>query len=698
MSDEECVNAIRVLSAEVVQAAKSGHPGAPMGCAPIAHTLWSKVMKYAPSDPNWINRDRFVLSNGHACALQYVMLHLTGYGLSIDDLKNFRQLGSKTPGHPENFVTDGIEVSTGPLGQGLSNAVGMAMSSAHLGATFNKDGFDVIDNFTYVLCGDGCLQEGVTSEASSLAGHLGLGKLIVLYDDNHITIDGSTDLSFTEDVTKRYESYGWHTQHVENGDTDIGAILAAVEAAKLVADQPSMIKVTTTIGFGSAKAGSHKVHGAPLGDEDLGNLKTSVGQDPAASFVVPAPVYDAYQQFHGSTASDEWKEMFARYTAAFPAEAAELSRRIAGELPANWEECLPQNTEAEPDKFPAKATRQHSENVLNCLAGIMPEIMGGSADLTPSNLTNLKSSFDFQRTDVDGGDEPALKKQKTTTSAVGSFAGRYVRFGVREHAMAAVCNGMAAYGALIPFCATFLNFTGYALGAVRLSALSEFRVLYVMTHDSIGLGEDGPTHQPIEMMESLRSMPNMLVMRPADINEVSGCYAAAIKRRNTPSTMCLSRQSMPNLALSSPAKVELGAYAVVPAESPALVIVASGSEVGLAMAAATQLEGVPVSVVSMPCQELFEQQSVEYKKSLFPDGVPVMSVECSATRGWEKYSHAHVGMTTFGRSAPIKAVMAHFGFTEEAVADKAKQVIEFYKEKAAPSLYDKLDFSFVGGH
>jgi len=692
------VNAIRVLSAEVVQKAKSGHPGAPMGCAPIAHTLWSKVMKYSPADPTWINRDRFVLSNGHACALQYVMLHLTGYGLTIDDLQNFRQLNSKTPGHPENFVTDGIEVSTGPLGQGLSNAVGMAMSSAHLGATFNKDGFDVIDNFTYVICGDGCLQEGVTSEASSLAGHLGLGKLIVLYDDNKITIDGSTDLSFTEDVTKRYEAYGWHTQHVENGDGDFGAILAAIEAAKQVTDQPSMIKVTTTIGFGSAKQGTAKVHGAPLGDEDLANLKTSVGQDPAASFAVPAEVSDFYTQFHGSAAADAWKTMFAAYTEAFPAEAAELSRRISGELPANWEDCLPQNTEAEPDKFPAKATRQHSENVLNCLAGVLPEIVGGSADLTPSNLTNLKSSFDFQR-GGDSGAEPASKKQKTDSSASGSYAGRYIRFGVREHAMAAVCNGMAAYGALLPFCATFLNFTGYALGAVRLSALSEFRVMYVMTHDSIGLGEDGPTHQPVEMMESLRSMPNMMVMRPADINEVSGCYAAAIKHKNTPSTLCLSRQGMPNLALSSIANAQLGAYTVVPAEAPALVLVASGSEVGLAMSAAALLEGVSVAVVSMPCQELFDNQTTEYKKSCFPDGVPVMSVECSATRGWEKYSHVQVGMTTFGKSAPIKQLLPYFGFTEEAVADKARQVLEFYKEKAAHSLYDKLEFNFThSGH
>eukprot|EP00658_Telonema_sp_P-2_P076332 TRINITY_DN6661_c0_g1_i7.p1 TRINITY_DN6661_c0_g1~~TRINITY_DN6661_c0_g1_i7.p1 ORF type:complete len:694 (+),score=199.15 TRINITY_DN6661_c0_g1_i7:252-2333(+) len=689
MADQNCVNTIRVLAAEMVQKAKSGHPGAPMGCAPITHTLWTKVMKYSPTCPDWINRDRFVLSNGHACALQYVMLHLSGYDLSMDDLKQFRQLNSKTPGHPENFLTPGIEVSTGPLGQGLSNAVGLAIAQAHLAATYNKPDFPVIDNFTYVLCGDGCLQEGVTSEASSLAGHLGLGKLIVLYDDNQITIDGSTNLSFTEDVLKRYEAYGWHTQHVQDGDNDLAGLLAAIEAAKAVNDQPSMIKVTTTIGFGSAKQGTAKVHGAPLGDEDIAMLKTSFGMDPAQSFHVPADVSEEYAPFRGSAHSDQWEAMMGEYASKYPREAAELRRRAAGELPAGWKDVLPVNTPDEPDKFPPKATRQHSQTVLNALAGVVPELMGGSADLTPSNLTNLTSSFDFQHSSDAGGDEPAAKKPKLSGSrSSGNYAGRYIRFGVREHAMGAICNGMAAYGGYIPFCATFLNFVGYQLGAVRVSALSEFQVLFVMTHDSIGLGEDGPTHQPIEMMESLRAMPNMLVMRPADMNETSGCYAAALEHKQCPSTLCLSRQAMPNLKLSTPDKVGFGAYACQEAEAPSLVMVASGSEVGLCMAAAELLDGIRVRVVSMPCQELYDQQSYEYKTGLFPDGVPVLSVECACARGWERYSHAQVGMRSFGKSAPLKDVMEYFGFTKEQVAEKASKLVEFYKGKPVPSLYD----------
>jgi transketolase len=539
MADVEttCINTVRCLSADMVQAAKSGHPGAPMGCAPMAHVLYGKVMQHSPSDAEWFNRDRFVLSNGHACALQYSMLHLTGYPLSIDDCKAFRQLDSLTPGHPENFATAGVEVSTGPLGQGLSNAVGMAIAESNLAATYNKEGHKIIDHFTYVICGDGCLQEGVTSEACSLAGHLGLGKLVLLYDDNLITIDGGTELSFTEDVKKRFEAYNWQVIEVADG-TDSAAILAAVEEGKACTDKPTMVKIRTVIGEGCpSKQGSHKVHGAPLGEEGVKETKTNLGLDPEQSFQVPDAVAEYYAgvKISGDAAAVAWKEELAAFTAAFPGEGAELARRIAGDLPEDALAALSTYTPEDPNK----ATRQWSQLALNDLAPKLPELMGGSADLTPSNLTLPTGNSDYQKA---------------------TPAGKYIRFGVREHGMAAICNGMAAHGGVIPYCATFLNFTGYALGAVRVSALSRFRVLYVMTHDSIGLGEDGPTHQPIEMLESLRSMPNMFVFRPCDGNEVAGSYAAALQLATAPSVLALSRQGMPVNAGSSIEAVRLGAY------------------------------------------------------------------------------------------------------------------------------------------
>eukprot|EP01050_Picozoa_sp_SAG11_P022912 SAG11_NODE_4456_length_1889_cov_1.653631_1_plen_504_part_10 len=504
MADEAlCVNTVRALSADIVEKAKSGHPGAPMGCAPMAHTLWGGVMKYNPKDPAWPNRDRFILSNGHACALQYAMLHLTGYELSMDDLQAFRQIDSLTPGHPENFATPGVEVSTGPLGQGLSNAVGMAMAETHLAAVFNKEGFPIIDHSTYVICGDGCLQEGITSEACSLAGHWKLGKLIVLYDDNKIQIDGSTDLAFTEDVKMRYEAYGWQVIELPDG-TDLAAIKAAVAEAQAETSKPSMIKIRTRIGEGAPnKVGSHKVHGAPLGGDEMAAMKAALGL-PAEAFAVAPEVAEFYAGAGAAAASqaEEWAALLAKYVAAFPDEGAALQRILAGELPAGWEGAI-----SSYEVGMKKATRQWSEMVLNEVGPVIPELIGGSADLTPSNLTYLKDSFDYQ------ADSPG---------------GRYIRFGVREHAMAAICNGIAAHGGLVPYCATFLNFIGYALGAVRLSALSRFRVLYIMTHDSIGLGEDGPTHQPVEMLQSLRTMPNLYTFRPGDGNEVAGCYLQAL--------------------------------------------------------------------------------------------------------------------------------------------------------------------------
>jgi transketolase len=682
ISDElanKCINNIRVLSADTVGKAKSGHPGAPMGCAPMAHLLWGEFMNFNASHPKWSNRDRFVLSNGHACALLYSMLHLSGYELSVEDLQNFRQLGSQTPGHPENFVTPGVEVSTGPLGQGISNAVGLAMAERHLAATFNRDEFDVVDHYTYVICGDGCLQEGVSSEASSLAGHLGLGKLIVLYDDNLITIDGGTNLSFTEDVNMRYESYGWHTQTV--GDvSDLTSMRNAIANAKAETGRPSMIKIRTVIGHGSTMEGSHKVHGAPLSADDLGQLKTKYGFDPTASFAVLPEVKELYSA-RGRSDGDRytaWQAMFAAYASAHPELAADFDRRENNALPADWKSALPSFPFAEEKK--AIGTRNHSQLVLNGVAGGLPELMGGSADLTPSNLTNLTCSGDFQ------ADTPA---------------GRYIRFGVREHGMAAICNGMFAHGGVRPFCATFLNFIGYAMGSVRLSALSRFGVIYVMTHDSIGLGEDGPTHQPIETLEMLRATPNLLTFRPCDGNEVAGSYICAVEHTHTPSVISLSRQTAPALPHSSTEKVAQGAYTISEAGAgPCKLIIAStGTEVQLAIkvAEAVATSAASVRVVSMPCWELFERQSIEYQLEVFPAGVPVMSVEAAGAQGWTKYAHAPYGMSSFGCSAPGGKVYERFGFTVENLSICAQEVMNHYKDCPAESLINRVRFEIGGG-
>eukprot|EP00316_Scyphosphaera_apsteinii_P011194 CAMPEP_0119311442 /NCGR_PEP_ID=MMETSP1333-20130426/22425_1 /TAXON_ID=418940 /ORGANISM="Scyphosphaera apsteinii, Strain RCC1455" /LENGTH=730 /DNA_ID=CAMNT_0007315811 /DNA_START=50 /DNA_END=2242 /DNA_ORIENTATION=- len=669
--EKRCVNYVRVLSAEIVQNANSGHPGAPMGCAPMAHVLWSRVMNFDPVDDLWINRDRFILSNGHACALLYSMLHLTGYSITLEDLQQFRQLDSITPGHPENHVTPGVEVSTGPLGQGLSNGVGLAMAQAHLAATFNRDDFQLIDNFTYVLCGDGCLQEGITSEASSLAGHLRLGKLIVLYDDNKIQIDGSTDLAFTEDVLKRYEAYGWQTLAVNDGDTSLESLHAAIERAKADTTRPSLIKVTTTIGFGSSKEGTHNVHGAPIGQGDLDNMKKNFGF--SGEFCIPDDVAEFYRSCgeSGTAKHIQWKAMLALYDAKYPDLAVEFRRRLNGKLPDGWKEALPSWLPT--DK--ALATRQSSQQVLNKLVEVIPELLGGSADLTPSNLTKAKGMSDFQAKTPEG---------------------RYIRFGVREHAMAALCNGMSAYGMLRPFCATFLNFIGYALGSVRVSALSHLGVIYIATHDSIGLGEDGPTHQPIEALVNLRSTPNLLTLRPADANEVSGAYAVALENPLTPSVIALSRQGCANLEGSSAAAVELGAYVLArhaqPAERPLqIVLVGSGSEVQELVKAATMLSDLSIQIVSMPCWELFDRQSPEYRMTIFPSGVPVLAMEALSADGWCKYAHSVIGMRTFGASGPAKDVQKRFGFTVENVMLKARELLKYYDGRTVPNLLERPD-------
>ncbi|MEB3118405.1 MAG: transketolase [Limnothrix sp.] len=660
--DELSINAIRFLAIDAVQKANSGHPGLPMGAAPMAYVLWNQFLRFNPKNPNWFNRDRFVLSAGHGCMLQYALLHLTGYdSVTIEDIKNFRQWGSRTPGHPENFETPGVEVTTGPLGQGICNAVGLAAAEAHLAAKFNKPDAKIVDHYTYVILGDGCNMEGVSGEACSLAGHWGLGKLIALYDDNHISIDGNTDISFTEDVSKRFEAYGWHTIHVTNGNTDLAAIAKAIEEAKAVTDKPTLIKVTTTIGYGSPnKANTAGVHGAALGPDEVKLTRESLGWS-YGEFEVPAEVAEGWTKKAietGASLEAEWNSIFAQYKTQYAADAAEFERLLRGELPQGWDADLPTYTPA--DK--AVATRKHSEICLNAIAPKLPELIGGSADLTHSNLTELKCSGDFQK---------------------GAYENRNVRFGVREHGMAAICNGIALHNSgLIPYCATFLVFADYMRGAMRLSALAEAGVIYVLTHDSIALGEDGPTHQPVETIASLRIIPNMLTLRPADGTETSGAYKVAVANRKRPSALALTRQNLPNLAGSSADKVAQGAYVIADCEgTPELILIGTGSEVSLCVAAAEQLTaaGRKVRVVSMPCMELFDEQSAEYKESVLPAAVTKrLSVEAGTTFGWARYvgsAGASIGTDTFGASAPGGVLMEKFGFTVENVLDKAKALL-----------------------
>lgn len=672
--DQLSIDTIRVVAAEMVQAANSGHPGAPMGCAPMAHLLFTRFINANPKNSKWMNRDRFVLSNGHGCALQYVLLHLMGYKLTMDDLKNFRQTNSKTPGHPESTHTDGIEVTTGPLGQGISNAVGMAVAERHMAATFNRPGFPIIDNTVYCIAGDGCLQEGVASETGSLAGHLQLGNLIVLYDANGIQIDGSTNLGFTEDVLKRYEAYGWHTQEVADGDGDLFSLNRAIEKARGEKTRPSIIKITTTIGFGSGKAGTAGVHGAPLGAESLAAVKKLFGFNPEQHFVVADDVYKFYKERaeQGAQKEQEWNELVASYGKQYPELHAEFVRRAEGRLPEGWEKALPRYT---PEDKPA-ATRKLSENVINALASVLPELIGGSADLTGSNLTRWKEAVDFQ----------------PETTGLGTYQGRYLRYGVREHGMAAISNGIAAYGGNIPFASTFLNFISYAAGASRLSALSHLRVLYIMTHDSIGLGEDGPTHQPIETMAMLRATPNYLNFRPADGNEVSAAYLAALSHADRPSVMSLTRQGLPHLEGSSIENAAKGGYHLKTygaGDKPDLLLVGTGSETSIAVDTAKWLvehNKLTVKVVSMPCLELFNNQPDEYRHGVLTPGVPSVSVEALSTFGWHKYVHHPIGINTFGCSGPYKELYEYFGLTPEAIGPKALKIVEYYKDIPVPTL------------
>jgi len=656
-----CVNSIRFLAVDAINKSNSGHPGLPMGCAPMAYALWDRILSHNPKNPQWFNRDRFVLSAGHGCMLLYALLHLSGYdSVTIEDIKQFRQWGSHTPGHPETFETAGVEVTTGPLGAGISSAVGLAIAEAHLAAKYNKPDAKLVDHYTYVIMGDGCNQEGVASEACSLAGHLGLGKLIALYDDNHITIDGNTDVSFTEDVLKRYEAYGWHVQHVADGNTDVDGIARAIEAAKAVTDRPSLIKVTTTIGYGSPnKSNTAGVHGAALGAEEAALTRQALDW-PYAEFEVPQAAYDHWRQAvdRGAAAEASWNETLAAYRANYPSEAAQFERQLRGELPEGWDANLPVYTAA--DK--GLATRMHSYNCLNAIAPNLPELIGGSADLTHSNLTDIKGEKGFQK---------------------GLEANRYLHFGVREHAMASILNGLAYHGSgLVPYGGTFGVFAGYMVGAMRLSALSELGVIYVLTHDSIGLGEDGPTHQPIETLASLRAMPNMLVMRPGDGNETSGAYLVAVANRKRPTVLFLSRQAMANQANSSAAAVAKGGYILEDSTgTPELILIGTGTELELCTKAAAQLraEGKNVRVVSMPCVELFEEQDAAYRESVLPAAVRQrLVVEASSSFGWHKYTGldgASVSIDRFGASAPGPLLMEKFGFTVDNVVAKAKALL-----------------------
>lgn len=656
-----CINSIRFLAIDAVEKAKSGHPGLPMGAAPMAFVLWDRFMRFNPKNPQWFNRDRFVLSAGHGCMLQYALLHLTGYdSVTIDDIKQFRQLESKTPGHPENFMTSGVEVTTGPLGQGICNGVGLAVAEAHLAARFNKPDATIVDHYTYVILGDGCNMEGISGEACSFAGHQGLGKLIALYDDNHISIDGSTDIAFTEDVGKRFEAYGWHVQHVEDGNTDLEAIAKAIAAAKAVTDKPSLIKVTTIIGYGSPnKANSADAHGAALGAAEVKATREKLGWD-YEPFVIPEDSLNHFRKAveRGAAAEQEWNQKFAEYKAKYPAEAAEFERMMSGKLPEGWEKALPTYTPA--DK--ALATRKHSEITLNAIAKVLPELLGGSADLTHSNYTELHGIGNFQK---------------------GHYENRNIHFGVREHGMGAICNGIVLHNSgLIPYCATFLVFADYMRAAIRLSALSEAGVIYVMTHDSVALGEDGPTHQPVETVASLRVIPNLYVIRPADGNETSGAYKVAVENRHRPTLMAFSRQNLPNLAGSSIEGVAKGAYILSDdSGNPDIILIGTGGETYLCVDAAEKLraEGKKVRVVSFPCWELFEEQDAAYRESVLPKAVKKrLVVEAGVSFGWERYfgsEGAMLSIERFGVSAPGNVALEKFGYTLDNVVAKAKEVM-----------------------
>ena len=658
-SRRNLANAIRALSMDAVQKAKSGHPGAPMGMADIAEVLWNDHMKHNPTSPEWADRDRFVLSNGHGSMLIYSLLHLTGYDLPMEQLASFRQLHSQCAGHPEYGYAPGIETTTGPLGQGISNGVGFAMAEKLMADQFNKPGHKIVDHNTYVFLGDGCLMEGVSHEACALAGTWGLGNLIAFWDDNNISIDGHIDGWYTDDTVKRFEAYGWHVQSVDGHDPD--AINAAIEAAKQVKDRPSMICCKTIIGFGSPnKSGSHDCHGAALGEEEVALTRKELNW-PHAPFVIPDEVYAGWDaKAKGAKAEQEWNAKFDAYASEHPKLAAEFKRRMAGELPANWSEAANELI-AETNSAAANlASRQSSQKCIAALAPILPEFLGGSADLTGSNLT---SCADFKHVS-------------------GKEMGNYISYGVREFGMFAIMNGMTLHGGLIPFGGTFHMFSDYAKSALRMAALMKIRTIAVLTHDSIGQGEDGPTHQPVENTSAMRLIPNMTVWRPADSTETAVAWTKAVERTDGPTSLILSRQGLPFIARTEQqiAAICQGAYVISEAEDAEIILIATGSEVDLAIKAQAELsnQGIKARVVSMPCTQVFDAQDQSYKDSVLTPGVKRVAIEAGVTDYWRKYVGLEggvVGIDTFGESAPGGVVMEHFGFTVDNVVKVVKDVL-----------------------
>lgn len=653
--DQLCINTIRTLTIDAVQKANSGHPGLPLGMAPTAYVLWTKFLRHNPKNPHWFNRDRFVLSGGHGSMLLYSLLHLTGYeSVSMDEIKRFRQYESTTPGHPENHLTLGVEVTTGPLGAGTSNAVGLAIAEKHLAARFNKDDVNIVDNHVYAIVSDGDLQEGISGESSSLAGHLKLGNLTFLYDDNNITIDGSTELSFTENVLQRYEAYGWHTQTVTDGN-NLEEIENAIVEARKVTDKPSIIAVKTIIGFGLPKQGTSKAHSDAPGIEAVKEMKRNLNWDENADFYVPDEVYAKYREAipNGEKLENEWNEILKTYTEKYGVEFLDLINKT---FPENWESALPSFEGVE-----AKATRAYSGEVINAIADTIPNLIGGSADLTPSNNTTIKNSSDFE---------------------ANNYAGRNMHYGIREHAMGGIMNGIALYGGLIPFGGTFMTFSDYCRPAIRLASLSAAQTIFVFTHDSIGLGEDGPTHQSVEHLAALRAIPHLYVLRPCDAHEVAEAWAIAINRKTAPTVLALSRQKVALIdrtKFASAKGARQGGYILAEASNnePKLILIGTGSEVGLIIQAKDVLEseGIPARVVSMPCTELFDEQSSEYRESVLPANIKTLAVEAGVSFGWHKYADDVLGVDKFGASAPAEVVFKEYGFTVENVIERAKALI-----------------------
>jgi transketolase len=665
--EQLCVDTIRTLSIDGVQKANSGHPGMPMGMADVAYVLWTQFLRHNPNNPDWFNRDRFILSAGHGSMLLYSLLHLTGYDLSLDELKQFRQWGSKTPGHPEYGLTSGVETTTGPLGQGFANGVGMAISEAFLAATFNRPEYNIVDHYVYAIVSDGDLMEGVSHETASMAGHMKLGKLIYLYDDNSISIDGSTELAFTEDSMKRFEAYGWHIQQIDGHDRE--AIAQAIRAAQDVKDKPSIIACRTVIGYGSPnKANTSGVHGSPLGADEVRLTKEAYGWDPDKDFFIPEEALAGFREAlnTGSTLENEWKALFEAYRSAYPDEATQLRQALAGELPEGWEEALPV---FEPDAGPL-ATRAASGKTLNALAPVIPNLIGGSADLAPSNNTFLNGYPVF---------------------ANDSFAGRNFHFGVREFGMSAVLNGMTLHGGVIPYGGTFMVFADYSRPAIRVAALSHVPAIYIFTHDSIGLGEDGPTHQPVEHLAALRAIPNLTVIRPADANETTQAWKIALEKREGPVVLALTRQKLPifdRTRMGDAANLARGGYILLDTDKvyPDVLLIASGSEVQYAVEAHSRLadQGIGAHVISMPSWELFEKQSEEYKEFVLPSSVKArVIVEAASPMGWSKYAGPFgqiIGLDRFGASAPYQEIYEHLGFTADNVVLRALEAIDKSKK------------------